>query len=177
MTRAEYQTTKEISEGLFISVTVEDIKEVLTYHEKQDETDFFEALWFETGSYVKTKDSSEIWQIVSIEKKDNKWWIIYYAKINFLDKEKKINLLSLPYEYIFNVFKKDNKELKYILSTITLELIDREEAEMIIELQEAIREMDDDDLLDFVESWEIAETDLPYIDGFLLEEVERRKNN
>gem|GEM_PF-6923312 len=44
MTRTEYHTTKEVSEGLFISVTMEDIEEVLTIHDKIDENDFFETL-------------------------------------------------------------------------------------------------------------------------------------
>lgn len=176
MTRTEYHTTKEVSKGLFISVTMEDIEEVLTFHDRMNENNFFETLWFEVGSYVKVKDNAEIWQIVTFEKTDNKIGINYIVKINFLNGEKKINLFSVPYEEIFGQSKNEKQELKKILSKINLDLVDTEDAEMIIELQEAIREMENKELFDFLESGEIAETELPYIEEFLIEEADRRKN-
>gem|GEM_PF-3258396 len=93
-----------------------------------------------------------------------------------MDGVQEINLFSVPYEEIFGQSKNGKQELKKILSKINLDLVDNEDAEMIIELQEAIREMENEDLVDFMESGEIAETDLPYVEDFLIEESNRRKN-
>ncbi len=178
MTSAEHKNSKEVPKKLFVPVTAKDIEEVLRYHEKNNNNkSFFEILWFKIGSYVKLKDKAEIGEIVSFGKIENKRGIKYIVKINFLEGEKTIDFFSVSYKNLFNSTESKHQELKKILSNVNLVLIDKEEAEMIMELQEAIRDMEDDDLLDFVECGEIEETDLPYIREFLIEESNRRNKN
>jgi len=139
---------------------------------------FHEELWFVPGAYVKLSYESEVWQIVDFNHDRGLYtWVRYPLKIKFERGTFEWGVYSSAYEQVIwynEKFGSAEAALHQIDESPMLQLVESEDAEIIIDLQRVIKEMTDQELRAFVESGEIEEIELPHIKEFLEDEVEKR---
>ena len=139
---------------------------------------FHEELWFVPWEYVKLSYSAEVGQIVDYNHDRGLYsGIRYPLKIKFKRGTFEWWIFAWSYEQVIwykEKFGSAKDALNQIDESPMLELVDSWDAEILISLQNVIREMTDEELRWFIESWEIEEIELPHIGDFVEEEMENR---
>ncbi len=142
---------------------------------------FHEELGFVPWAYVKLSYDAEVWQIVGYNHGRGLYTGVRYPlKIKFQRGTFEWGVYALSYDQIIwykEKYGSAKDALDQIEETPMLELVDDQEAELIIDTQKLISKMTDEEFWLFIESWELEEIDLPYIREFAEDELERRTRN